>query len=158
MSFYSVRSPVCAFRSSVRCPALRRNVMVVPVLVDGVRLPDPASLPEGLLRVPWDRISDPESLRHMLGKGGVDPEEVRAENRWHPLRSREDWWTIAMGSGYRGTIEQLSTAERATVREANLTFIRDHGIIRLETNALYAVATKKNDPAPIASALFSNSL
>jgi hypothetical protein len=22
----------------------------------------------------------------MLGKGGVDPEEVRAENRWHPLR------------------------------------------------------------------------
>jgi hypothetical protein len=48
-----------------------------------------------------------------------------------------------MGSGYRGTIEQLSMAERAAVREANLTFIRDHGIIRLETNALYAVATKK---------------
>jgi ubiquinone/menaquinone biosynthesis C-methylase UbiE len=92
---------------------------------------------------PWDRISDPESLRHMLGKGGVDPEEVRAENRWHQLRSHEDWWTIAMGSGYRGTIEQLSMAERAAVREANLTFIRDHGIIRLETNALYAVATKK---------------
>jgi hypothetical protein len=129
--------------------------MVVPVLVDGVRLPDPASLPEGLLRVPWDRISDPESLRHMLGKGGVDPEEVRAENRWHPLRSHEDWWTIAMGSGYRGTIEQLSTAERAAVREANLAFVRDHGIIRLETNALYAVATKKNDPARIASAVFA---
>jgi hypothetical protein len=48
-----------------------------------------------------------------------------------------------MGSGYRGTIEQLSMAERAAVREANLTFICDHGIIRLETNALYAVATKK---------------
>jgi hypothetical protein len=60
-----------------------------------------------------------------------------------------------MGSGYRGTIEQLSTAERAAVREANLAFVRDHGIIRLETNALYTVATKKNDPAPIASAVFA---
>jgi hypothetical protein len=58
-----------------------------------------------------------------------------------------------MGSGYRETIEQLSTAERAAVREANLTFIRDDGIIRLDTNALYAVATKENDPAPIASAV-----
>lgn len=56
----------------------------------------------------WDRISDPESLRHMLGKGGVDPEELTTENRWHSLSSPEDWWTIVMGSGYRGTIEQLS--------------------------------------------------
>ena len=92
---------------------------------------------------PWDRISDPESLRQMLQKGGVDSEQVTAENRWHPLNSHEDWWTIALGSGYRGTIEQLSSTERVAVREANLTFIRDHGIVRLETNAVYAVATKK---------------
>ena len=92
---------------------------------------------------PWDRISDPESLRQMLQEGGVDPEEVTTENRWHPLNSHEDWWTIALGSGYRGTIEQLSATERVAVREANLTFIRDYGIVRLEANALYAVATKK---------------
>ena len=97
---------------------------------------------------PWERISDPESLRHMLRKGGVDTEDVTVENRWHPLSCREDWWMIAMGSGYRGTIEQLSATERVAVREANLNFIRDHGIVRLETNALYAVATKKGtDPA-----------
>jgi hypothetical protein len=79
----------------------------------------------------------------MLGTEGVDPEEVIAENRCHALTCPEDWWTIAMGSGYRGTIEQLSATERVAVREANLNFIRDHGIISLETNALYAVATKK---------------
>ena len=50
-----------------------------------------------------------------------------------------------MGTGYRATVERLSVAERATVREANLAFIRDHEIVRLPTNALYAVATKKND-------------
>ena len=92
---------------------------------------------------PWDRISDPESLRDMLKKGGVDPEEVTAEKRWHPLCCDEDWWTIAMGSGYRGTIEQLRATEKTAVKEANLISIRDHGIVRLETNAVYAIATKK---------------
>jgi ubiquinone/menaquinone biosynthesis C-methylase UbiE len=97
---------------------------------------------------PWERINDPDNLRRMLGTEGVDPEEVIAENRCHALTCPEDWWTIALGSGYRGTIEQLSAAERVAVREANLNFIRDHGIVSLETNALYAVATKKTDPAP----------
>jgi hypothetical protein len=92
---------------------------------------------------PWDQISDPEHLGHMLRKGGVDPDEVIAENRWHSLRSPDDWWTTVMGTGYRGTVERLSFAERAAVREANLAFIRDHEITRLPTNALYAVATKK---------------
>lgn len=92
---------------------------------------------------PWDQISEPEHLRDMLLKGGVDSDEVITENRWHPLRSPEDWWTIVMGTGYRGTVERLSVAERAAVREANLAFIRDHEIATLPTNALYAVATKK---------------
>ena len=48
-----------------------------------------------------------------------------------------------MGSGYRGTIEQLSAAEKTVVKEATLVFIRDHGIVRVETNAVYAIATKK---------------
>jgi hypothetical protein len=40
-------------------------------------------------------------------------------------------------------VEQLRLAERAAVRDANLTFIRDHEIVRLQTNVVYAVATKK---------------
>jgi len=92
---------------------------------------------------PWDQITDPEHLRQMLNHGGVEPDEVITENRWHPLRSPDDWWTIVMGTGHRGTIERLSLPERTAVREANLAFIRDHGIDRLPTNALYAVATKK---------------
>jgi hypothetical protein len=30
-----------------------------------------------------------------------------------------------------------------TIAIANLAFVRDHGIVRVQTNALYAVATKK---------------
>ena len=94
---------------------------------------------------PWDRIADPAGLRQMLREGGVEAEEVIAENRWHPIRSPEDWWTIVLGSGRRGAIEQLTPAEVTAVKEANLAFVRDHRITRLETNALHAIATKKSN-------------
>jgi len=91
---------------------------------------------------PWDRINDPAGLRKILDEGGVASPNIITENRLHPIKSPEDWWTIVLGSGYRGTIEQLTLTERQKVKEANLTFIRDENISAVETNVLYAVATK----------------
>jgi SAM-dependent methyltransferase len=91
---------------------------------------------------PWDRINDPASLRKILDEGGVASPNIIAENRLHPIKSAEDWWTIVPGSGYRGTIEQLNLAEREKVKEANLAFIRDEKISAVETNVLYALAIK----------------
>jgi ubiquinone/menaquinone biosynthesis C-methylase UbiE len=91
---------------------------------------------------PWDRINDPAGLRKIFDEGGVASPNIIAENRLHPISSAEDWWTIVLGSGYRGTIEQLTPAERQKVKEANLAFIRDGKISAVETNVLYALATK----------------
>jgi ubiquinone/menaquinone biosynthesis C-methylase UbiE len=91
---------------------------------------------------PWDRINDPVGLRKILDEGGVASPNIIAENRLHPIKSAEDWWTIVLGSGYRGTIEQLNPAERQKVKEANLAFIRDEKVSAVETNVLYALATK----------------
>ena len=94
---------------------------------------------------PWDSIADPKGLRQMLRDGGAKAVEVIAENKWHPIRSPEDWWTIVLGSGRRKGIEQLTPEEVTAVRETNLAFIRDRRITRLGTNALHAIATKKSD-------------
>ncbi len=67
---------------------------------------------------------------------------IKAENRFHIIKSPDDWWTIVLGSGYRGTIEQLTLAERQKVKKVNLAFIHDENISAVETNALYALATK----------------
>lgn len=91
---------------------------------------------------PWDRITDPVSLEKVLNGGGVESRKIIAENRLHPINSTEDWWTIILGSGYRGTIEQLSQSDRQRVKEANLAFIRDKKISSIETNVLYALANK----------------
>jgi ubiquinone/menaquinone biosynthesis C-methylase UbiE len=91
---------------------------------------------------PWDRINDPAGLRKILDEGGVASPKIIAENRLHPIKSPEDWWTIVLGSGYRGTIEQLNPTERQKVKEANLAFIRDEKVSAVETNVVYALAAK----------------
>jgi ubiquinone/menaquinone biosynthesis C-methylase UbiE len=91
---------------------------------------------------PWDRIDDPASLTMILNEAGIASAKIIAENRLHPIRSPDDWWTIVLGSGYRGTIEQLTPAEREKVRGPNLTLLHDEKISAVETNVLYAFATK----------------
>ena len=91
---------------------------------------------------PWDRIDSPESLRGIFDQAGIASPTITREDRLHPINSAEDWWTIVLGSGYRGTIEQLDLPERQKVQEANLAFIRDEKISAIETNVLYAFAAK----------------
>ena len=58
----------------------------------------------------------------------------------HP--TPDAWWVAVLGSGYRGTVEQLEAHDRERIREANLDFVRRSGITSIEANAIYAVATK----------------
>lgn len=89
---------------------------------------------------PWERISTPAGLREMLGEAGIDKAEIVAEAGSHQLNAPEDWWLIAMGSGYRGTLAQLDAATLARVREKNLAAIL--GCKAIATNVVYGVATK----------------
>jgi ubiquinone/menaquinone biosynthesis C-methylase UbiE len=91
---------------------------------------------------PWDRIDNPESLKRILDKAGVTSAKIVIENRLHPIKSGDDWWAIVLGSGYRGTVEQLNQVDREKVKEANLAFLRDEKVSAIETNVLYALAAK----------------
>jgi len=91
---------------------------------------------------PWDRISEPMALLQMLQEAGVEVAEVAVENRRHPISGPDDWWRIVCGSGYRGTLEQLSSEHYEIVRRTNLAFIRENKIDAVETNALFAVERK----------------
>jgi ubiquinone/menaquinone biosynthesis C-methylase UbiE len=100
---------------------------------------------------PWDRINDPVSLMKIMREGGAEAPKIIPENRLHPINSPEDWWIILLGSGYRGTIEQLNASERKRVKDANLAFIREAKISAIETNVLYALATKSGATRPAAN-------
>ena len=93
---------------------------------------------------PWDRICEPQTL-HSLMQSVVDISglQVVPQADSQPVNSPEDWWAMIMGSGYRGTVDQLSTSERDLVRTQNLEFIRREGIRSVESNVIYAIGKKQ---------------
>jgi ubiquinone/menaquinone biosynthesis C-methylase UbiE len=91
---------------------------------------------------PWDRIGEPASLKALLAAGGATPGEVVAETDSHSLATPEDWWTMIMGGGIRGTIDQLDPATKERVRSVNLEFLRANQIHALDSDVLYAIAQK----------------
>ena len=92
---------------------------------------------------PWDRITDVVSVRKLLQDGGVKDAEVIAEDGVQALRSADDWWTIALGTGLRWTIEQMGPEVAARVKADNIGWLQENRIDRVETNAIYAVGTKR---------------
>lgn len=91
---------------------------------------------------PWDLISEPAALASLLREGGVPSDEVVAESGSQALDAPEDFWAVAMGSGYRGTLEQMDRATRERVRQATLDALTKQNVQSIETNAIYAIARK----------------
>ena len=93
---------------------------------------------------PWDRITDVVSVRKLLQDGGVKDAEIIPEDGVQALRSADDWWTIALGTGLRWTIEQMGPEAAARVKADNVGWLQENRIDRVETNAIYAVGTKRS--------------
>lgn len=91
---------------------------------------------------PWDRINDPVSLQALLETGGATKVEVIAEACTHELAAHEDWWTMALGGGFRGTIDQLDPAATERVRQANLQYLQTNDVQALDVDVLYSIAHK----------------
>ena len=78
----------------------------------------------------------------MLESDGAAQVEVIAETDRHPLATPEDWWTMAMGAGLRGTIDQFDANSQARLKDINLDFLQTHYINELNFDVLYAIAKK----------------
>lgn len=89
---------------------------------------------------PWDRITTPEAVRKLFHDGGIRTVDVVAEDGYQTLRTPEDFWTIALGSGLRWTIDQMGAEVASGVRQDVLDRLADGGVDRVETNVIYAVA------------------
>ena len=52
----------------------------------------------------WEPLAQPGALQSLFAECGIPNVEVTEENYAQPIRSPEDWWTICLGSGFRGKI------------------------------------------------------
>jgi len=91
---------------------------------------------------PWDSLSDPDRVRELLRDAGANNAEVVAIDDTYPLRTPEDFWTIVLGSGYRATHDALTPREQALLRERVVSGLTASNVTTVETNVIYATATK----------------
>ncbi|MDJ0896785.1 MAG: class I SAM-dependent methyltransferase [Alphaproteobacteria bacterium] len=91
---------------------------------------------------PWDRITDTRSVRKLFENAGVPNVKVEAENARQALTTPEDWWTVVLGSGLRGIVNQMDEKTAARTRSANVGWVRENFVTAIETNVIYAVASK----------------
>ena len=80
----------------------------------------------------------------LLRDGGDQNFEVTAEDGYQALRTPEDFWTIALGSGLRWTIDQMGAELAQEVKHEVLDRLATNGVHRVETNVIYAVAGKQS--------------
>ena len=91
---------------------------------------------------PWDNLTEPDAVRALFTNAGAQHVAVESEAASHELQSPEDFWTIVKGTGYRATYDQLNARDRETVRALTIAAFADLEITAVETNVIYAAATK----------------
>lgn len=91
---------------------------------------------------PWDRITTPDAVRALFQNAGIQNVDVEPEDGYQPLASPGDFWTIALGSGLRWTVDQLGPHQAEQIKQLVLEWLAAHRVDRVETNVIYAVATR----------------
>lgn len=91
---------------------------------------------------PWDRITTPDQLHQLLRSSGVPDAQIVAESGSQCLRSPQDWWTIVLRSGLRGTVDAMDEATATRIQAQTVGWVRANGVTSIQTNVLYALASK----------------
>ncbi len=91
---------------------------------------------------PWQLLTTTDRLRALLRDGGVSAAEMWPAPDDQPLAYPAAFWTIAMGSGFRWQIEQLTSAERSQLRERVVGRLSARGVRAIDTSAIHAIARK----------------
>ncbi|MDJ0949106.1 MAG: methyltransferase domain-containing protein [Alphaproteobacteria bacterium] len=91
---------------------------------------------------PWERLTDPDNLRRLFADCGGAAPEIHPVSDRQPLAHAADWWTIAMGSGFRWEIDQLTSEQRETVRTRTVERLSELGTSAVESSALHAIARR----------------
>jgi ubiquinone/menaquinone biosynthesis C-methylase UbiE len=99
--------------------------------------PDLYALPRA-----WERLQTPRAVGQLLLNSGIPHAEVTVENGKQPLQTPDDWWTIVLGNGTRWTVEQMGSMDAEQVRQATVKWAAANHIKSVQTNVIYARATK----------------
>jgi ubiquinone/menaquinone biosynthesis C-methylase UbiE len=91
---------------------------------------------------PWDEITTPAALAGLFSRAGVPHPAVVAAAGQHQLDHPGRFWDVALGSGYRATVDALSPDQRNRVRERLLSRLRSDEVTSLRTDVVFGTAER----------------
>jgi ubiquinone/menaquinone biosynthesis C-methylase UbiE len=91
---------------------------------------------------PWDELTTPQDVRQAMATGGVAHPHAVAVSGVHHLVEPNDFWQIVLGSGYRATIDALTSPVTAQLSRTVLERLRARMVTELITNVVYSTATR----------------
>jgi ubiquinone/menaquinone biosynthesis C-methylase UbiE len=89
---------------------------------------------------PWDDLVSEEQLLELYLRGGISGAAAELEEGEQPLATPEDFWAIALGTGFRGTIELLDVPARERVHDSVVSALE--GVDAVQASAVYGLARK----------------
>jgi SAM-dependent methyltransferase len=89
---------------------------------------------------PWDDFTSTAQLIDLYEAAGITNAHAELEEYEQPLASPDDWWNVVLGTGFRGTVEQLDDEAAQRVRTANIAAVAD--VRALNASVVYGAAVK----------------
>jgi ubiquinone/menaquinone biosynthesis C-methylase UbiE len=86
----------------------------------------------------WDRVGETRGMTAMFAEAGLPAAEVVLEPGTHELRGDNDVRALLMGTGYRGTMAQLSETERVEVENEVIRSVRSDAVAAITVDVIYA--------------------
>jgi SAM-dependent methyltransferase len=91
---------------------------------------------------PWDSLVTTDALSALLRAAGAPDPEVEAVPGVQPLADPDGFWDIALGSGYRATIDALDAADAGQVRGHVIRELSKREVTEVTTNVVFGLARK----------------
>jgi ubiquinone/menaquinone biosynthesis C-methylase UbiE len=89
---------------------------------------------------PWDDFTSTKQLIDLYEAAGIRGAQAQLEAYEQPLASPEDWWNVVLGTGFRGTVEQLDDEVAERVRAASIAGV--DGVRTLNASVVYGAAVR----------------
>jgi ubiquinone/menaquinone biosynthesis C-methylase UbiE len=94
--------------------------------------------------VPWERLTTPAGVAALFSDAGLPEPDVVAESLISPA-SPDDFWRMVLGTGLRGTVEQMEADEVASLRRTIFARLEAEQVREVVSDILYATAGKASD-------------
>jgi hypothetical protein len=91
------------------------------------------------------RLVGVPDVRRLFASAGIADAEVVTRQSRQLLRSPNDWWAFIFSTGDRWVIGRMTARDTKRAKQATLAWLKENGVGAIETNVIYAVATKERN-------------